>query len=104
MHVDLVTDEVTANCPVTGQPDFYTVKVSYAPDKLCVESKTVKLYFQKYRNKGLFCEAFACEMANDFAKALGTKVSVEVSQTPRGGVAIIAKATANVVVPKGRKI
>lgn len=91
--VELITDEVTANCPATGQPDFYTLTVRYAPDKVCVESKTVKLYFQQYREKGLFCEAFACLIAIDFANALGVQVSVEVVQKPRGGVCIRANAT-----------
>jgi 7-cyano-7-deazaguanine reductase len=78
---------------VTGQPDYYVVRVSYNPSKFCVESKTVKLYFQKYRNKGLFCEAFAAKIARDFCEALQTAVMVTVEQKPRGGVAISASAT-----------
>lgn len=93
-RVVLITDEVTSNCPVTGQPDFYTVKVWYDAKEVCVESKTVKLYFQKYRDAGLFCEAFAAEIAKDFAAALKTKVTVTVIQKPRGGVSIEATAVA----------
>lgn len=91
--VELITDEVTSNCPVTGQPDFYCVTVRYSPDKLCAESKTAKLYFQQYRDKGLFCEAFASQIALDFANALGVQVSVQVVQKPRGGISIVANAT-----------
>lgn len=90
--VELTSDEVTANCPVTNQPDYYTVTVSYQPDKLCVESKTAKLFFQSYRNLGLFCEAFACEIAQVFADALDVAVNCTVVQKSRGGVSITAKA------------
>lgn len=92
-HVTCITDEVTANCPITNQPDWYEVHVHYHADKLCVESKTVKLYFHSYRDKGLFCEAFADKIAQDFAKALKPfHILVEVTQKPRGGVSIVAVA------------
>ena len=91
--VELVSQEVTAVCPVTGQPDFYKVDISYCPLQVCVESKTVKLYLQSFREKGLFCEAFAHQIAHDFATALGgARTQVTVTQVPRGGVAIVAHA------------
>ena len=52
-----VSDEVTALCPVTAQPDWYQVSIKYAPAGLAVESKTLKLYLQSFRQQGLFCEA-----------------------------------------------
>lgn len=94
-----MSDEVTANCPVTGQPDFYTVTITYCPAGFCVESKTVKLYLQSFRNKGLFCEAFASEVAQKFANALLVPVDCTVKQTPRGGVAIEAHSRC---IPEGR--
>jgi 7-cyano-7-deazaguanine reductase len=42
--------EFTSLCPKTGQPDFATIKVEYVPDKLCIELKSLKLYFNSYRN------------------------------------------------------
>lgn len=91
-HVALVCDEVTANCPVTGQPDWYTVQITYQPGERCVESKTVKLYLQSFRDAGMFCEAFACRIARDFAAVLGVEVGVQVRQKSRGGVVIEAFA------------
>jgi 7-cyano-7-deazaguanine reductase len=91
--VTCISDEVTANCPVTNQPDWYVVEIEYEPINLCVESKTLKLYLHSYRNKGLFCEAFASKIADDLFYALHPKgISVTVTQKPRGGVSIVAKA------------
>ncbi len=101
--VTLTTDEVTANCPVTGQPDFYEITVDYRPNKLCVESKTVKLYFQQFRNKGLFCEALSAKVAQDFANALRVSVSATVKQKSRGGVSIVATSRANPIDAKSKR-
>ena len=94
--VDLKSDEVSALCPVTGQPDWYMVKVMYCPTTHCIESKTFKLYLQSFRNVGMFCEEFAARIARDCYEALDRTVPilVEVTQKPRGGVSIVAKAAA----------
>ena len=92
-RVQLVSDEVTAVCPITGQPDQYTVTVTYWPVAHCVESKSVKLYFQQFRNEGIFGEAFSARIASDFMAALQPRgCLVEVWQKPRGGIAITATA------------
>jgi len=89
--VTCISDEVTAVCPVTGQPDWYVVKIEYLPQKLCVESKSLKLFLQSFRNDGHFCEAFASIIAHKLEKALTPfNVKVTVEQKPRGGVAIEA--------------
>jgi 7-cyano-7-deazaguanine reductase len=98
--VECISDEVTSNCPVTEQPDWYVVKIVYVPEKLCVESKTLKLYLQSYRNQGLFCEAFAAKIASDLSKKLDCYVEVSVTQKPRGGVSIVGHA----VFDKGEPI
>lgn len=91
--VTMESDEVTANCPVTSAPDWYHVQVTYYPVKKCIESKTMKLYFQSFRNKGLFCEKFADQIADDVFKAIQpSRVIVRVVQKPRGGVSITASA------------
>ena len=46
--------EFTAVCPKTGQPDFGTLVISYVPDALCVELKSLKVYLQSYRSRGIF--------------------------------------------------
>ncbi len=53
-QIEFVFPEFTSVCPVTGQPDFATITVSYVADRLCVEMKSLKLYFFSYRNKGIF--------------------------------------------------
>lgn len=88
-----ICDEVTALCPITGQPDWYKVEVAYRPNRVCVESKTIKLFLQSFRQEGHFCEAFADLIARKFHEVLqplGIKVTV--TQKSRGGVVI--KSTA----------
>ena len=93
-EVEAESDEVTAVCPVTGQPDWYKITVNYRPDKLCVESKTLKLYFQSFRNEGVFCEALSTRIAQDLFEALQPKsITVTVLQKPRGGIAIKGVST-----------
>jgi len=91
--VTCVSDEVTALCPVTGQPDWYTVTVKYVPNDLCVESKSLKLYLQSFRNMGHFCENFAGIIAERLYVTLrAQEVRVSVLQKPRGGIAIESEA------------
>lgn len=92
-RVTLETDECCAICPVTSQPDWYTIRIEYTPTTKCVESKTFKLYIQSFKNSGLFCEQFAEKLATDISQAVETEVSATVIQKPRGGVSIVATAT-----------
>jgi 7-cyano-7-deazaguanine reductase len=65
--VTMESDEVTSLCPVTGQPDWETVTIEYAPDQSCIESKSLKLYLWSFREEGLFCEALAAQIGQDIA-------------------------------------
>jgi 7-cyano-7-deazaguanine reductase len=88
------SDEVTALCPVTGQPDFYRVEIDYTPLERCIESKSLKLYLQSFREEGTFGEALAVRIADDLFKALEpARVVVAVIQKPRGGIGIESRAT-----------
>jgi len=88
-EVVCTSDEVTAVCPVTGQPDWYTVRIIYKPNKKCLESKSLKLYLQSFRNQGHFCEDLSHIIARDLTEALQPyTLEVRVIQKPRGGVAI----------------
>ena len=69
--VEMTSDELTAVCPITGQPDLYVATIDYRPDALCLESKSLKLYLARYRNEGAFCEALAVRIRDDVAAALG---------------------------------
>ena len=62
--------EFTSMCPVTGQPDFATIIVTYTPDRKCVEMKSLKLYFLAFRNKGIFYEAVTNQILDDLVHAL----------------------------------
>lgn len=91
--VRMVSDEVTALCPVTGQPDWYEVTIAYRPDGRCIESKSLKLYFQQFRNEGIFGEAFAERVARDIMEACAPRwVRTTIVQKPRGGITITASA------------
>ncbi len=93
-RVALKSAELTSLCPITGQPDFSTVDISFAPDQLCLESKSLKLYLWSYRNEGAFCEALAAQIAQDVFDALQPHwCTVIINQAVRGGIAIEAEAT-----------
>src|SRR5437016_12496479 len=94
-QVDLTSDELVAVCPITGQPDLYVVSIEYSPKDLCLESKSLKLYLNSFRNEGVFCEALAVKIRDDVAEALGLGaggVRVELTQKARGGIKITAIA------------
>ena len=93
--VELTSDELTAVCPVTGQPDIYKAALTYRPDGLCLESKSLKLYLAQFRNEGHFCEALAVRIREDLAAALQIpldRVTVRLEQKARGGITIVATA------------
>ncbi|HEX7084379.1 MAG TPA: preQ(1) synthase [Gaiellaceae bacterium] len=92
-EVELTSDELTAVCPITAQPDFYVATITYRPDRLCLESKSLKLYLARYRDRGAFCEALAVTIRDDVAEALrldAAAVGVTLRQKARGGISITA--------------
>ncbi len=95
-HVTLVTftcDELTSFCPVTAQPDFNTVEIAYVPDKLCVESKSLKLYLWSFREEQIFGEGLAGKIAHDiFEKLRPFTCKVTLHQNVRGGIQLTAVA------------
>jgi 7-cyano-7-deazaguanine reductase len=92
--VVLDCDEVTSLCPVTGQPDFETVMIEFAPDAYCIESKSLKLYLWSYREEGMFCEAMAAKIAQDIYDVCKPFwCTVTVFQKARGGIKITATST-----------
>jgi 7-cyano-7-deazaguanine reductase len=94
-EVEMTSDELTAICPVTAQPDFYVARIAYRPKALCLESKSVKLYLAQFRNEGVFGEALAVRIKQDVAAALeldAAAVTVTLTQKARGGITIVATA------------
>jgi len=94
-YVEMTSDELVAVCPVTGQPDLYVASIEYSPNERCLESKSLKLYLNGFRNEGAFCEALAVRIRDDVAEALGLgadDVTVTLEQKARGGITITATA------------
>lgn len=69
-RVTLESSEFTCVCPMTGQPDFATIRVDYVPDQTVVESKSFKLYLWSYRNEGVFHEHVVNTILDDLVQAL----------------------------------
>jgi 7-cyano-7-deazaguanine reductase len=93
--VEMVSDELTAVCPVTGQPDFYTATIRYEPRALCLESKSLKLYLARFRDQGAFCEALAVQIRDAVSETLEldpSAVHVTLRQKARGGITITASS------------
>ena len=91
--VKFVSDELTSFCPVTEQPDFNTVEIEYQPDKLCVESKSLKLYLWTFREERIFGEGLAHTIAQDIFDALQPHFcKVTLVQSIRGGLQMTAVA------------
>lgn len=90
--VNFVTHEFNALCPVTNQPDLYTVEIEYYPNGKCVESKSLKLYLQSFRDKGVFGEAIAAQLADELSEALNASVEVITRQQVRGGLQMTSTA------------
>lgn len=81
--------EFTSLCPITGQPDFANIYISYIPDQLCVESKSLKLYLFSYRNHGDFHENCINIIGKDLVELLNPRyLEVWGKFTPRGGISI----------------
>jgi len=87
--VNLFALEFTSLCPVTGQPDFGELDISYVPGPRCVESKSLKLYLMRYRNHGAFHEACVASIADDLAAVMEPRYLRVLGRfRPRGGIAI----------------
>ncbi len=91
LEVSLRCTEFTCVCPLTGQPDYAEIDIAYVPAEFVVESKSMKLYLETYRNTGVFHEHLAVDIGKDFVKYVKPKsVAVTVRFHSRGGIAIDA--------------
>jgi len=85
--IDHVHDEFTSVCPKTGHPDFGVVTLSYIPADQCIELKSLKLYYQSFRNQGIFYEAVTNQIADDLDKAMNPAwMLVQTDWRGRGGI------------------
>ncbi len=85
--VDYEFPELTAVCPMSGLPDFYTVRIVYEPKNKLPELKSLKLYFVSYRNVGILHENLANKILEDFKNAVEPRwLLVELFVNNRGGI------------------
>ena len=86
-RIEFECPEFTCLCPVTGQPDFANIFISYIPDAFCVELKSLKLYLWSYRNEGAFHEAVTNQILDDLvAKISPRSMTVKSKFLVRGGI------------------
>jgi 7-cyano-7-deazaguanine reductase len=91
-RIHFETDDFTSVCPVTGQPDFARIDIDYVPDRLCVESKSLKFYLASYRNERAFNEAVTNRILDDFVKACAPREAIVTAQfSARGGIALTVR-------------
>jgi 7-cyano-7-deazaguanine reductase len=87
--VELKSEELTTVCPKTGLPDFAKLTISYVPDMLLVEEKSLKLYLNGYRNIGIFQENATNKILDDFVSAVKPRrISIIADWNNRGGIAV----------------
>jgi 7-cyano-7-deazaguanine reductase len=93
-EISIAMPEYTSICPKTGLPDFGTITVKYRPDKLCLELKSLKMYFQAYRNLGIFYENAVNRVLRDIVAACGPiSATVTGEFSSRGGLRSVIEAT-----------
>ena len=87
--IEHVNEEFTSVCPVTGHPDFGTITVRFVPatDGVCVELKSLKLYFQSFRNEGIYYEAVTNQVRDDLAACMQPRwLQIITNWKGRGGI------------------
>jgi len=86
-HIKIDSPEFTCLCPKTGQPDFAEIKLDYVPDELCVELKSLKLYYWSFRDEGHFHEKVTNMITSDLIAAMNPRwLKVTAIFNVRGGV------------------
>ena len=86
-RIDITAPEWTALCPITGQPDFATIRIAYVPDRKCLELKSLKLYLHSFRDRGVFHEAVTNEILDHLLASCGPrKMRVVGDFHVRGGI------------------
>ena len=92
--VSFTIPEFTCVCPMTGQPDFATLHITYVPDRHLIELKALKLYVNAYRNVGIFHEFVTNKILSDLVAACQPlRMEIEGDFNVRGGIKTVVKAT-----------
>jgi len=86
-EIEMTYPEFTCLCPMTGQPDFASIRITYIPDAVCVELKSLRNYLWSYRNQGAFHEAVTNRIADDLIRLLQPRwLHIDAEFQVRGGV------------------
>lgn len=98
-EIEINCPEFTAVCPMTGQPDFGTIIITYIPGDTCIELKSLKLYLFEYRHRGIFYEHSVNTIMDDLVAACQPRKMRVIGQfSPRGGIS--SKVTAIYEAPE----
>ena len=89
------SSELTAVCPVTNQPDFYIIDISYSPESVCIETKSLKLFLRTFEGVGIFAEHLAPMIADHLGAAVEVSVTVVLEQQIRGGIVTTVTSTSH---------
>lgn len=85
--IEIVCPEFTSVCPMTGQPDFGVLTITYVPAATCVELKSLKLYLQQFRQEGIFYEHATNRVLDDLVAVVQPRqMQLVAAFTPRGGI------------------
>jgi 7-cyano-7-deazaguanine reductase len=91
--IQMECPEFTSVCPRTGQPDFGTIRISYVPDRKCLELKSLKVYLWSYRQQGIFYEAATNKILDDLVRACAPRqMTVTGDFSVRGGIRTVVIA------------
>ncbi len=86
-EIQIHCPEFTSVCPKTGLPDFGEIRITYVPDRTCIELKSLKYYLAGYRNQGIFYEAATNQILDDLIAACRPRrMTVTGAFTARGGI------------------
>lgn len=86
-EIEFVAPEFTSVCPMTGQPDFGTIIVTYTPEARCIELRSFKFYLQAFRNRGIFYENVVNTILDDIVAAIQPRhLMVTGDFNTRGGI------------------
>ena len=93
-EIQFTCPEFTAICPFSDFPDFGTIRITYVPDRYCIELKSLKLYINSYRDVRIFHEHAVRKILNDFVAACSPRsVDVEGDFNVRGNIKTVVRAT-----------
>ena len=91
--IEHIHEEFTSVCPLTGHPDFGRITIRYEPNDLCIELKSLKLYYHSFRNEGAFYEAVTNQILDDLVTACQPRrMTVTGDFRPRGGISTVVTA------------